>query len=43
MAEQVDDFDLKSHEEMYHTFNKMAQYGVVGVASLLILLAIFVL
>ncbi len=43
MAEQADEFDLKSHQEMYHTFNKIAQYGVVGIATLLILLAIFML
>jgi hypothetical protein len=43
MADEADDFDLKSHQEMWHTFNKMALYGVVGIASLLIVLAIVVL
>ena len=40
---QTDDFDLKSHQEMWHTFNKMALYGAVGVAALLIVMAIFIL
>ena len=44
MADHTDDdFDLKSHQEMWHTFNKMALYGAVGVATLLIVMAIFIL
>jgi hypothetical protein len=43
MAEDTQDFDLKSHQEMWHTFTKIAMYGAVGIAGLLIVLAIIVL
>jgi len=43
MAEDTQDYDLKSHQEMWHTFTKMAMYGAVGIAGLLILMAIFIL
>ncbi len=39
----ADDFDMRDHRETWSSFIKMSNYGVVGVALLLILMAIFLL
>jgi len=43
MAGQAQDFDLPAHQQMWHTFTRMAMFGAIGVACLLIFLAIVVL
>ncbi|HEU0070026.1 MAG TPA: aa3-type cytochrome c oxidase subunit IV [Alphaproteobacteria bacterium] len=40
MAEQ---HDITPHTEMWHIFTRMTTYGCVGMAILLILMAIFLL
>ena len=39
----ADDFDMRSHREMWENFIKLTNYGVVGVALLLIVMALFLL
>ncbi len=39
----ADDFDMRSHREMWGNFIKLTNYGVVGVALLLIFMALFLL
>lgn len=35
--------DLKTHEEMWHNFIKLITYSTIGVVTLLVLMAIFLL
>lgn len=39
----ADDFDMRAHRETWANFIKLANYGMVGVALLLILMALFLL
>ena len=39
----ADDFDMRPHREMWNNFIKLSNYGLVGVALLLIAMAIFLL
>jgi hypothetical protein len=42
-ADQAQDFDLPAHQQMWHTFTRIAMFGAIGIAGLLIFLAIVVL
>ncbi len=39
----AEDFDMRSHRETWASFIKLTNYGVVGVALLLIAMALFLL
>ena len=39
----ADDFNMRPHDEMWQGFTKLLVYSSVGVALLLILMAIFLL
>lgn len=39
----AEDFDMRAHRETWNHFIKMSNFGVVGVALLLILMALFLL
>ncbi len=36
MVDHTDDFDIRPHQEMWHNFIKLAQYGLIGITGLLI-------
>lgn len=39
----AEEFDMRSHRQTWASFIKLANYGVVGVALLLIAMALFLL
>jgi len=39
----AEDFDMRTHRQTWDNFIKLTNYGVVGVALLLILMALFLL
>lgn len=39
----AEDFDMNAHRQTWGNFVKMTNYGVVGIALLLILMALFLL
>jgi hypothetical protein len=39
----AEEFDMQAHRETWGSFIKLTNYGVVGVALLLILMALFLL
>lgn len=39
----ADDFDIRAHQQMWSNFIRIANYSLVGVALVLILMAIFLL
>jgi hypothetical protein len=37
------DFDLKPHQEQWHSFVKIMTYSVIGCVAVLVLMALFLL